>query len=138
MEQTKHLGIKLDKQKPKWSLVPQGVMPDVVEVLTKGAQKYAPDNWMYVDDARTRYYDACLRHLTAWWEGEQLDPETGNNHLSHAICCLMFLHWFDQRNLNADCTRTPLREYQAQPTGRDVCGGELKDFDPVSGTRLRK
>lgn len=90
-------GVKFDQEKGKWSLVPTGVMTDVVDVLTKGAQKYAPDNWKHVPEARTRYYDALLRHTTAWWEGEQLDPETGNSHLSHAICCLMFLHWLEQQ-----------------------------------------
>lgn len=93
----KPLGIKFDKEKVRWSLVPTGVMTDVVDVLTKGAQKYAPDNWMYVPDSRSRYYDAALRHLTSWWEGELNDPETGNSHLAHAMCCLMFLHWFDQQ-----------------------------------------
>ena len=93
----KPLGIKFDKEKVRWSLVPTGVMTDVVDVLTKGAQKYAPDNWMYVPDSRSRYYDAAQRHLTSWWEGELNDPETGNSHLAHAMCCLMFLHWFDQQ-----------------------------------------
>lgn len=92
------LGVKFDSAKPQYSLIPTGVLNDVVEVLTKGAQKYAPDNWMHVPDARRRYYDAFMRHITAWWEGERFDPETGNSHLSHAMCCLMFLHWFDQQN----------------------------------------
>ena len=35
------------------------------------------------------------RHIDAWWQGEQKDPETGEHHLAHAICCGMFLWWFD-------------------------------------------
>jgi ribosomal protein L32 len=27
----------------------------------------------------------------SWWGGEQRDPETGENHLAHAICCVAFL-----------------------------------------------
>ena len=42
-----------------------------------------------------RYYDAMQRHIDAWWQGEQKDPETGEHHLAHAICCGMFLWWFD-------------------------------------------
>ncbi len=122
MEPTSTLGVKFDKEKPKWSLVPQGVMGDVVDVLTKGAQKYAPDNWMYVPEARTRYYDATLRHLTAWWEGEKRDPETGNNHLSHAICCLMFLLWFDLKGKFDASTHVPVHVGKADPVGRNVCG----------------
>lgn len=94
------VGVKFDTCKGQWSLVPTGVMNDVVDVLTKGAQKYAPDNWKHVPESRRRYYDALMRHTTSWWEGELNDPETGNSHLSHAICCLMFLHWFDQQEKN--------------------------------------
>jgi hypothetical protein len=35
------------------------------------------------------------RHLWAWKEGEQNDPESGKNHLAHALCCLMFLYEHD-------------------------------------------
>ena len=34
---------------------------------------------------------ANYEHLNA----EQKDPETGEHHLAHAICCGMFLWWFD-------------------------------------------
>ena len=37
------------------------------------------------------------RHIDAWWGGEQKDPETGEHHLAHAICCGMFLWWFDNQ-----------------------------------------
>ena len=29
------------------------------------------------------------------WQGEQTDSESGKHHLAHAVCCLMFLMWFD-------------------------------------------
>jgi hypothetical protein len=35
------------------------------------------------------------RHIWAWKEGEQNDPETGRHHLAHAMCCLMFLYEHD-------------------------------------------
>jgi hypothetical protein len=92
------LGRKTDGGKLRWTLVPMSAMKDVVKVLTIGAQKYAPDNWRFVKGAcgsQGRYADAAFRHLTAWQEGEQNDPETGCNHLSHCICCLLFLIWFD-------------------------------------------
>ncbi len=88
-------GIKHDAGKRRWSLVPYGVMNDVIDVLEYGSKKYSDNNWQRVDDSRTRYYDAAMRHLHTWWEGEVEDPETSKSHLAHAICCLMFLHWFD-------------------------------------------
>ena len=89
------LGRKFDKDKPRWDLLPWHALLKVVEVLTFGARKYAPDNWRYVEGWRERYHSAALRHIVAWSMGERNDPETGIHHLSHAICCLMFLMELD-------------------------------------------
>lgn len=88
-------GVKYDNGKPQWSLLPFRALTQVVEVLTYGAKKYAPDNWKKVPDARRRYIDAGFRHFTAYASGETRDPETGKHHLAHAICCLLYLIAFD-------------------------------------------
>ena len=88
-------GIKFDKEKEQWHLLPLDVLRSVVRVLMEGARKYAPDNWKFVTP-KERYFDACLRHLTAWQSGEKIDNETGESHLAHAICCLIFLLWHDK------------------------------------------
>jgi len=88
-------GIKHDGGKEQWSLLPFDVLRDVVRVLMYGAGKYSKDNWMYVKP-KERYFDACIRHMTAWQVGEKFDSETGVNHLAHAICCLIFLLWHDK------------------------------------------
>ena len=85
------LGVKHDGGKPRLSLLPWAAVLVVVEVLEYGAKKYAPDNWRHVPDARRRYFDAAMRHLTAWWSGERADAETGLSHLAHAACCVLFL-----------------------------------------------
>lgn len=90
-------GTKLDKGKPRWSLVPTGVMRDIVAVLEFGARKYSVNNWMKVDNPGTRYYDAAMRHIDARADGEKLDKDSGLPHLAHAVCCLMFLMWFEAR-----------------------------------------
>ena len=84
-------GTKHDAQKPRWSLLPTVAIQAVIGVLEYGAQKYAPENWRKVENARTRYYDAAMRHIHSWWLGEQIDAESGHHHLAHAICCLVFL-----------------------------------------------
>lgn len=88
-------GVKSDNNKRRYSLLPAGTINEVVDVLEFGSAKYADDNWQKVDNARTRYYNAALRHIDSWWDGEVKDDETGKHHLAHAICCLMFLMWFD-------------------------------------------
>jgi hypothetical protein len=87
---------KHDTGKRRWSLLPQGTVERVIDVLEYGAAKYGINNWKTVPDARTRYYDASMRHLSAWRDGERADPESGLPHLAHAVCSLLFLSWFDE------------------------------------------
>lgn len=91
----KEQGRKDDGAKIRYSLLPVGTVNQVVQVLEFGSKKYADNNWQKVPNAKTRYYDAALRHIDSWWQGEKTDSETGLPHLAHAICCLMFLIWFD-------------------------------------------
>lgn len=88
-------GRKDDRGKPRWSLLPQGTVMEIIKVLEYGAQKYGEHNWMLVPDASVRYYDAAMRHLEAWSNGEDADPESGLPHLAHAACSLLFLQWFE-------------------------------------------
>lgn len=90
------IGTKNDLGKPRWSLIPDGVLLDVVKVLEFGASRYGVDNWKHVPDATTRYYDAAMRHMDAWWQGEENDVETGSSHLAHAMCCITFLMWLEK------------------------------------------
>lgn len=84
-------GVKYDAGKEPWSLLPWDATTLVVRVLDFGARKYAPDNWRKVPDAPSRYFDASIRHLSAWRRGEKLDAETGLPHLAHAACCVLFM-----------------------------------------------
>ena len=84
-------GRKDDDGKPRWDLLPFRATAYVVDVLTYGAEKYAPENWRKVDGWRWRYFAAALRHLVAWWRGQKTDPKSGLPHLAHAACCVLFL-----------------------------------------------
>lgn len=83
-------GVKFDGEKIRTELFPVKAFMDVSEILTFGAQKYDDRNWEKGMDW-SRLYGACLRHLFAWWNGEDIDPESGRNHLAHAACDLVFL-----------------------------------------------
>lgn len=95
--QKETLGRKDDSNKPRYSLLPTGTVNQVVQVLEYGAIKYEVGNWQRVPDSRNRYYDAAMRHIDAWWNGEKMDEESKLPHLAHAICCLLFLMWFDNK-----------------------------------------
>jgi len=86
---SKEGGMKANKGKTIWSLVPFKALERAVKVLEHGAIKYAPGNWKKVDKAD--YIDAAFRHLTAFVCGETKDSDTGYSHLDHALCNLLFL-----------------------------------------------
>ena len=65
-------------------------LQEVVDVLTQGANKYAPGNWQHVPDPERRYLAAGLRHELALANGQEADPETDCHHLAHVICCNLF------------------------------------------------
>ena len=88
-------GRKFDGNKLEYGLLPPLALEETVRVLTFGAQKYERDNWKKVPESKRRYFDALQRHLWAWKQGEQNDPEDGKHHLAHALCCLMFLYEHD-------------------------------------------
>jgi len=83
-------GVKHDVGKAPLSLVPYRALHAEAMVMAFGAQKYAPHNWRK-GIAWSRVIDAGMRHLHAFADGEDLDAETGLNHLAHARCCLAFL-----------------------------------------------
>lgn len=94
MENNGH-GKKFDAGKPMLSLVPARPLIEVARVLTYGASKYDRHNWRK-GMAWSRLLDASLRHITAFNDGEDVDPETGICHLAHAICGLMFVLEYTQ------------------------------------------
>ena len=85
------IGTKADPGKPILGAIPPHAELAVARVLTFGAKKYSRGNWAHVENSDERYMDAALRHLNAHRRGEKTDSETGENHLAHAICCLMFI-----------------------------------------------
>ena len=84
-------GSKHDTGKPLMGAVPPNALLAVAKVLTFGAEKYGRDNWRQVESAETRYLDAAMRHINAYQRGEAVDPESGESHLAHAVCSLMFM-----------------------------------------------
>lgn len=86
-----HLGMKSDHGKPILGAIPPHAELAVGRVLAFGAEKYARGNWDHVADHENRYMDAALRHLNAHRRGELVDGESGESHLAHAACCILFL-----------------------------------------------
>jgi hypothetical protein len=111
------IGRKFDGGKLEYGLLPPLALEEDVKVLTFGAQKYERDNWQQVPDSKRRYFDALQRHVWAWKKGEKMDPESGINHLAHAMCCLMFLYEHDVKYSKydgEDIAKVMVEEYNSR------------------------
>jgi hypothetical protein len=61
---------------------PQGILR-VAGIYTYGKKKYAAHNWRK-GIPYSELLDATLRHIYAYLDGEDNDPESGHPHLAHA------------------------------------------------------
>ncbi len=92
---------KFDSGKTRYALVPVTPLKQLADVYTYGAIKYSPENWRKGCDW-SRIYDAMMRHLNAFWGGEEIDPESGLPHLAHAGFGIMTLLEFSNTKTGTD------------------------------------
>lgn len=83
--------------KPPLSCVPTGPLYEVGAAMLDGSAKYGRHNWRVIGVRSSVYYDAALRHLMKWWEGEEFDQDSGCHHLAHAVACCLIVR--DAANL---------------------------------------
>lgn len=93
-------GVKNDRLDGKimWELVPIECIEEIAELYTKGASKYAPNNWQKLENGVDRYYAALLRHLVAWRKGEDIDPDTKSRHLAAVAWNAIALMYLTKKN----------------------------------------
>ena len=77
--------------KPPTTTIPQNVIAEVGVGMLEGARKYGRHNYRTLGITAGVYIDAPKRHLDYWWEGEDLDPDSGLSHVTKAICSLVVL-----------------------------------------------
>jgi hypothetical protein len=81
----------IGSKKAKLSVIPAGVMFEIGLGLLEGACKYGRHNYRAAGVRSSVYYDATLGHLMDWWEGQDIDPESGLNHVTKALSSLTVL-----------------------------------------------
>ena len=84
---------KDDDHKVRFDLVTPHFTAAMARVMTHGAKKYGPNTWQSTPEFRARYIAALHRHINAFQQYEDNDPDSGESHLAHAACNLMFLFW---------------------------------------------
>lgn len=82
----------LDK-KLRWDLLPLDSIEKIVEVYTKGADKYGDNNWQNLSNGYQRYKAALLRHLVEYEKGNKIDSDTGCEHLAQVAWNAIAILW---------------------------------------------
>lgn len=59
--------------------------------MLEGMGKYGRSNWRAAGVRSSIYVDACKRHLDAWFEGEEVAPDSGVSHLANALACIAII-----------------------------------------------
>lgn len=59
--------------------------------MLNGALKYGRSNFRVEPVRASIYHDALLRHMAAWFDGEETDPDDGVPHLAAALANLAIL-----------------------------------------------
>lgn len=92
-------------RKAPLSTLPFRVLWRVGLAMLEGMCKYGRHNYRAVGVRASVYFDAVVsRHIGPWWEGEDIDADSGFHHLDKAIAALMVLrdsmlqgNWTDDR-----------------------------------------
>ncbi len=86
------------------STVSGPVVAEMGLAMLEGARKYGRHNYRVAGVRASVYRDAAWRHLNKWWEGEDVDPDSGVCHIVKAMASLMVLRdamifdmWTDDR-----------------------------------------
>lgn len=95
IRKTSSTGGQKGQKAARFDLLPPEALFLIAEVFGYGAEKYAAHNWRKGYEWSLNYA-AMNRHLWAFWQGEDNDPESGLPHLAHAGFHVMALLTFMQ------------------------------------------
>ena len=124
------------------ALIPPFAMEQTAWVHKLGAEKYGPYNWRATGVCATTYVAAIMRHLNAWRDGEDLDPESGISHIAHVACsCNILLDAQHCDTLQDDRYRKPTNphrgsEFIAEEFGVKTGRPPESEMECVCGRRL--
>jgi hypothetical protein len=122
-------GLRYNEGKRPWHLVPWDALAAVVDVFAAGAKKYAPRNWERGQPYSTPFA-SLLRHLLAWWGGEERDPDTGCRHIAMVVWNGLALLTYEVRGMGQiEKDGVPLDDRPRAPLAQGMTdlGGKLPE-----------
>lgn len=94
-------GLRYDEGKPPMDLLPPDALISLAQVYAFGAKKYAPHSW--AKGMRWgRVFGSLMRHLLAFWSGEDFDEESGLPHVDHIAWNAITLSAYFRRGVGED------------------------------------
>lgn len=121
-EQTR--GLRYNQGKIRYDLLEPYAIEQLAKVFSKGAEKYAPNNWLK-GMSWSNITASLKRHLAAYEQGEDYDNETQLLHLAHVAWNALALVSYYKYHPNLD-DRTP-NYLKPKKIGLDI-DGVLADF----------
>ncbi len=93
--------------KPGYSNVPVPVLYEIGAALLEGERKYGGYNWRVAGVRTSVYINATRRHIDDFWEGQDIDPDSGLSHITKAIASLVVFRDAQIQNMVANDDRPP-------------------------------
>lgn len=117
---------RVGREKPGLASVPCASLFEVGSAMAFGGRKYGRHNWRVGEKIRASiYYDAIMRHIMRWWEGEDVATDSEIHHLSHAAAGAMILR--DAELLGNMLDDRPVRGVDPVANAAYVTAKMLKD-----------
>lgn len=75
----------------QYCTVPITVVWELGVAMLEGARKYGRHNYRVAGVRASVYVDAAKGHIDSWWEGEDIDADSGLSHITKAMASLAVL-----------------------------------------------
>lgn len=105
--------------KAPMSVIPAPFLHLLGLAMLEGSLKYGRHNYRDAGIRFSVYYDAMMRHMNAWWEGEDIDPDSGLPHpVKAAACCAIICDSIIFSNANDDRPPRPPAHWMQEVNAR--------------------
>lgn len=112
-ENPKHIQAQKEDKAPLEYLI-RWVFDPVSRVLKAGAKKYGIRNWRVEEIKASTYEGSIQRHIDAWVEGQDIDPDSGQPHLAAVIAnCIVVMDAEKEGMLIDDRDRKETKEVES-------------------------
>lgn len=116
---------RYNEGKARWDLIPMYALDEIAKVYEYGTKKYDDHNWRKGLEWNKGCAASLLRHLSAWQDGEDYDPESGLPHDVHIAWNAITLVAIRLKNEGTDDRyRADEQDTDAPTSGTDLLARE--------------